>query len=565
MKYTPHKDSSVQHTIDRLLGIYENLGLKISIYDHSKSKKSDVFSCTVCIDNTCIFANGKGSTLQYSYASGLAELMERLENICFAGTFFIDYQDSVLIPNEDFLNKRPDVVDESFLRFYAKDDKNTDNSLPLKEILSEIQLIYGNKNEIKCVKYYDVNNKKTLYVPTIARKDSNGMCAGNTPEEALVQGFSELFERYVQNMTFIKQYSYPTIPDSEYAQYEKIIKIIKNYEKAGFTVQIKDASLGKNFPVVCVILIDSRTAKYTIHYGAHPILSVAIERTLTEIAQGRNFSYKDLLTKEIIWKNIKDYNDFVTADTKRECYVYGNAILHPKVFTSKPDWEYNPKTWYKDCTNVSNKQMLERILSFIKNNKYDAYIRDASFLGFPAFHIIVPQMSLLINKVSLDRLYNTYIRNEKLFKDDSENLDAIRMLKSHPNYEKLHNYIELPMQIAAQNYKQALVILEQIIEDANSKIFFNIEELNCLYDYISMVEQKMKKTKVLQTLDLFYKKSTIDKCMDHWINCPNPLKYWYIPNTDKKIAKNTYTILSKILKHYAKNIPNQENLNLILS
>lgn len=52
---------------------------------------------------------------------------------------------------------------------------------------------------------------------------------------------------------------------------------------------IKDASLGGQFPVMCVTLMNPRTGGVFASFGAHPSFEVALERSLTELLQGRSF------------------------------------------------------------------------------------------------------------------------------------------------------------------------------------------------------------------------------------------------------------------------------------
>ncbi len=48
---------------------------------------------------------------------------------------------------------------------------------------------------------------------------------------------------------------------------------------------MKDASLGGQFPVMCVTLMNPRTGGVFASFGAHPSFEVALERSLTELLQ----------------------------------------------------------------------------------------------------------------------------------------------------------------------------------------------------------------------------------------------------------------------------------------
>lgn len=564
MKYSSLKEASTSKTIDRLLTIFEKFGLNVSVYNVTNNTKGNVFSCMARIDNTIFVSNGKGSTPQYSYASGLAELMERTENLAFDGTLLMDAPDVKKILVEDFFNKRNDLVDEKFFSFYARGNDNENNNIHLKEILNKIQHIDGNENKINCLQYYDVNNKKVVYLPTQTKKTSNGMAAGNTHEEALVQGISELFERYVQNCAFEQQLVFPIIPESEYIKFDKLCKIIKQYEKLGFTIQVRDASLGKNFPVICVVMIDAKTSKYNVHYGAHPILPVAIERTLTEIAQGKALTYKDILTKEMIWQNLYDEKYIDTEEVKRECFKYGHAIVSSKFFTTKPDWKYDQKTWNDISKNITNKDILKNIFSLCKKNDFDIYIRDVAFLGFPAYHIVIPQMSFTINHKSII-YHQDCMDNDRLFNAKEEVVQRLRIIKNFPGYKKISSYYMLPIYVIKRNYRMANKLLNKMIKDENIEYFFDQKELKCLYDYMNMLKDELSQEEIREVLNLFYKNELIEKVETQWINADNPVKYWKVPKELFQLANSSKKIFDKLLKHYINNIPNQENLSKILN
>ena len=74
-----------------------------------------------------------------------------------------------------------------------------DSVLESKESIREIINEFPQSELIDFVPYYNVTDKKVEYLPLefiIASCGSNGMCAGNSPEEAIIQGICEIFERY---------------------------------------------------------------------------------------------------------------------------------------------------------------------------------------------------------------------------------------------------------------------------------------------------------------------------------------------------------------------------------
>ena len=61
------------------------------------------------------------------------------------------------------------------------------------------------------IPYYSVKNKEIQYIPDKLFSylyDTNGMCAGNSKEEALIEGLSEILERYAAIKIFKEKYVY---------------------------------------------------------------------------------------------------------------------------------------------------------------------------------------------------------------------------------------------------------------------------------------------------------------------------------------------------------------------
>jgi ribosomal protein S12 methylthiotransferase accessory factor len=148
------------------------------------------------------------------------------------------------------------------------------------------------KRGICALPYVRQSDGEVVYFPTNLIDNlflSNGMSAGNTLAEAQVQCLSEIFERAVKREIIEGEIALPDVPPEVLAKYPGILAGIEGLEKQGFPVLVKDASLGGEFPVMCVTLMNPRTGGVFASFGAHPSLEVALERSLTELLQGRSF------------------------------------------------------------------------------------------------------------------------------------------------------------------------------------------------------------------------------------------------------------------------------------
>ena len=113
------------------------------------------------------------------------------------------------------------------------------------------------------------------------------MSAGNTLMEARTQALAEIFERDIKYKIIREGICLPDVPESVINRYPRIAAGIKGLRAAGYGILIKDASLGGKYPVMNVTLLHPDDQGCFASFGAHPRFEVALERTLTELLQGR--------------------------------------------------------------------------------------------------------------------------------------------------------------------------------------------------------------------------------------------------------------------------------------
>ena len=223
MKYSILKDDKVENTINKISNILINkLKLKIEeTYMPEKPKKNIPVTVRLNLNNSFeIGSNGKGTCINNARASAYAEFMERLENlVLFPSTNLSEYYapDKILIDKKISYNNK-------FLDSYFSEKFD----LLFKTTITQ-------KGDIG-LPYYSIKENKVYYLPyniTSFQKGTNGMAAGNSIEEAIVQGLSELCERYVQKIVFTKRVKMPDISQNQYLKYDEIKKLIKYLNNTG--------------------------------------------------------------------------------------------------------------------------------------------------------------------------------------------------------------------------------------------------------------------------------------------------------------------------------------------
>ena len=389
MNYDICKDNNPKNTIENIITILNNCGIKLEEhFVHRRDYNKAAYSLRVTIEHTTIGANGKGTSELNSRASAYAEFIERLQNGKLISFNIIDKKQ---------ININKIKIDKIFNE--KSDNKNC------SELQNLISTISKHKN-IDTIPFYSVKENKKYYIPKFILdifQRSNGMSSGNSIEEALVQGFSEVCERYVIKKIFSSNIIMPEIPKEIYMKYDNIKKIINWYNELGYIVQIKDASLGEKLPVVCTIIEDRKSNIFALSFGAHPNILIAIERTLTEFVQGFDIESANSLNITKKYNFISNvsykYTDFCPFKIfiSSPSFEYGN-IFADRLFSKKSSYDFSLNSWLYTDKYIDNKYLLKYILDNTKHiHNYNIYIRNSSFLGFNSVYLFIPSMSVLID------------------------------------------------------------------------------------------------------------------------------------------------------------------------
>lgn len=213
------------------------------------------------------------------------------------------------------------------------------------------------------------------------------MSAGNTLAEAQVQCLSEIFERAVKRQILEGELALPDVPPEVLAKYPGILAGLRGLEEQGFPVLVKDASLGGEFPVMCVTLMNPRTGGVFASFGAHPSFEVALERSLTELLQGRSFEgLNDLPQPTFESHALTEPNNFV------EHFIDSSGVVSWRFFSAKADfpfveWDF---TRQGEAANAEEAATLFGILEAMGKQVYMAVYEH---LGATACRILVPGYS----------------------------------------------------------------------------------------------------------------------------------------------------------------------------
>ena len=420
--YIAGKDLPLEQTIANMSGVLANLGIKIEIASW-RNIIPNVWSLHIRdAHSPMCFTNGKGSTKESALASALGEYIERLSNNHFyAGTYWgedIANRAFVHYPNERWFKPGKDdslpteILDEYCLKIFNPDGELRGSHL--------IDTNSGNAQRGICsLPYVRQSDGKTVYFPSNLIENlyvSNGMSAGNTLAEAQVQCLSEIFERAVKREILEGEIALPDVPKEVLAKYPSILASIRGLEEQGFPVLVKDASLGGIYPVMCVTLMNPRTGGVFASFGAHPSLEVALERSLTELLQGRSFEgLSDLPPPTFASEALTEPHNFV------EHFIDSSGIVSWRFFSAKSDYDFVEWDFSGQGEN-SNIEEAATLFGLLKDMGKESYVAVYDELGATACRIIVPAYSEVY---PIEDLVWDNTNKALLFREDILNLHSL--------------------------------------------------------------------------------------------------------------------------------------------
>ena len=434
--YIAGKDLPLEQTIANMSSVLANLGIKIEIASW-RNLIPNVWSLHIRdAHSPMCFTNGKGSTKESALASALGEYIERLSNNHFyAGAFWgEDIANGAFVhyPNERWFKPGPkDALPPEILDEYCLGIFNSDGELRGSHLIDTNS---GNTERGICsLPYVRQSDGKTVYFPSNLIENlyvSNGMSAGNTLAEAQVQCLSEIFERAVKREIIEGEIALPDVPQEVLAKYPGILEGIQSLEDQGFPVLVKDASLGGVYPVMCVTLMNPRTGGVFASFGAHPSLELALERSLTELLQGRSLEgLNDLPPPTFASEAVTEPNNFV------EHFIDSSGIVSWKFFSAKSDYEFVEWDFSGKGAN-SNAQEAATLFNILESLGKQAYVAVYDQLGAIACRILVPGYSEVY---PIEDLIWDNTNKALLFRADILNLSSLDDASLGALLERLEN------------------------------------------------------------------------------------------------------------------------------
>ena len=386
------KDASLEDSLSRFKQIAAQLKLEM-IEDTWLNPLPDLWSVHLSLAKCpAIYSNGKGSSKDAALCSAYGEIFERLATHMSFADFFLGSDNAeakfVHFPDEKWteLNEDEDgtPISNDILNVKLRELYGNQGELTLENLV-DIQSCSFERG-VCSIPFTNARNGEIVYFPVNLLDNlyaSNGMSAGNTEYEALVQGLSEILERYVKGKIIREGLTLPEVPEKVLEKYPKSHATLKALQSDEIKVICYDASLGGKYPVVCVVLFNQSNGTCVASFGSHPIFEVALDRTLTELMQGRTFSDLDGFDEPSF-----DLEETASVVNIESHFVDSTGLLPMKMFNKQPMYRF--VAW---DFNGSSHDQYKALRYIIDKLGFDIYVRTYQNLGIPVYRIIVPGMS----------------------------------------------------------------------------------------------------------------------------------------------------------------------------
>ncbi len=235
---------------------------------------------------------GKGKTDQQSKASGLCEAIERYSGI-YTG-------DEIRIKGIYAQLESAAIHPNTCMQFSPNQYQNRQEWNPQHGSFARITEPFDEEKEIEWTPVWSLTHQQFKYVPTaycyynyplpddhyFCEGNSNGNAAGNTLEEAILQGFMELVERDCVALWWYNRIKRPAV-DLESFDEPYLLNLKDYYQTQHRDLWVLDITNDFNIPCFAAISrrTEGKTEEILLGFGTHFDPKVAILRAVTEMNQ----------------------------------------------------------------------------------------------------------------------------------------------------------------------------------------------------------------------------------------------------------------------------------------
>ena len=545
------KEAKPEDTVKRIQDILNNLGIEV-IENWTDSGLENCYSLSLSAKGGIPSSNGKGVTKEFARASAYGEFIERLQG----GLHFYKFQS---------INR----VDEMNLQAYAPDakymtvDELIENGEWMDYIIDEYKYpnvsrksiaqlckayAGGDNGEILTIPFYSLFEKKYVYIPSDFVDHmyaTTGCCVGNTRDEAWVHALSEIMERNCTLKVFTSGIAVPKFSAEVIEKFPVVSSILSQVrQKGNFDIDIFDYSMGCGFPVVSTRIINKTTHNYRVNVAADPVFEIALQRTLTELFQGK--SVKNFSASHD-GRVLNKFSDFPQLSNVINQLETGNGLYAADFFANEITCD-REATDFIDNSDKNNHELLVYILELFKKQNKQVYVRNFSYLGFPCYRFIVPGFSetrvLRLKEVIPDSVIAA--KSAEVLKNPTEaQLEDLQIMLAHTGmiktvYSRYSNFGRVSGVPLTARWNVYLINLSRAYASYRLKRYDDTigyiknaivacsdeevaEYLTCFNKFIELKKMGVSEEKIKVIIDKFFVKSIADRLYENLGDSKTPL------------------------------------------
>ncbi|MBD2494301.1 TOMM precursor leader peptide-binding protein [Nostoc sp. FACHB-280] len=403
-----------QHHISPLTGVVRGLG-KIDQNFHTliHTYVARHHFATIFDDLNALRQNisgrsaGKGKTDQQAKVSALCEAIERYSGV-FQGNenrqtgSYQQLIDKAIHPNA--------CMNFSEAQYSDRHNWNANCSGWFQKIPEP----FDEEKEIEWTPVWSLTHQEFKYLPTAycyygypnllmpeCWADSNGCAAGNTLEEAILQGFLELVERDCVALWWYNRLKKPQV-DIESFEDPYFLALKKYYQTIHRELWILDITNDLNIPTFAAISrrTDSPAEDIILGFGTHFDPQIAMSRALSEINQilpNVLSANADGSTKYPASSDSLALKWWKTATVENQSYLFPDKNITPKLCTNYPhNWSEDLLEDIMLCQQLVEKNGMEMLV--LDQTRADIKLR--------VVKVIVPGMRHWWRRLGSGRLYD---------------------------------------------------------------------------------------------------------------------------------------------------------------
>jgi ribosomal protein S12 methylthiotransferase accessory factor len=374
-------------------------------------------------------SGGKGRTDIQARVSGFGEAIERYSGVFQGDEIRIksSYQqlgDRAIHPNACM----------NFSQSQYSDRQNWNASC--QSFSQRVPEPFDESNEIEWTPVWSLTQQEFKYLPTAycyfgypkpekpdCWADTNGCAAGNTLEEAILQGFMELVERDSVALWWYNRIQRPEVDlDSFDEPYFRSLQ--ESYQSIYRDLWVLDLTSDLNIPTFVAVSRcgDRDSEDILLGFGSHFDAKIAVSRALTEINQILGVvlpTNADGKTQYASSAEPLALNWWQTATLQNQPYLVPDKSSSAKVYSDyAQNWSDDLLEDIKRCQQIVEQKGMEMLV--LDQTRPD--------IGLKVVKVIVPGMRHFWKRLGAGRLYDVPVQMEWLNEPISEdNLNPIPM------------------------------------------------------------------------------------------------------------------------------------------